>query len=149
MTTGQPVKFHGHPNPLLKHYVLNGGNPTAGVDFAEVPQYPAGIKPDADWEPAIFDFGSHVSANGSIQYKSNVFNGALKGKLVVCRYNVGSDLIFIGLGADGNVNQVLVGLPGVTNLTNPLDLCEDTTNGNLYVSEYGLQAITLLRPMGK
>ena len=142
-----PIKYHGHPNPHLKHYVLNGGNPTPDVDFAEVSEYPVGTKPDADWQPSAYDFGCHVSANGTLQYKSDVFGGVLKGMLIVCRYNVGSDLICIGLDEKGNVNRTITGLPGLTNLVNPLDVTEDTTNGNLYVSEYGLQSICLLKPV--
>ena len=32
--------YYGHPNPLRCEWVMNGGNPTSGVDFAEVARYP-------------------------------------------------------------------------------------------------------------
>src|SRR6185369_14774086 len=32
-------KYYGHPNPQQGHSILNGSNPTAGYDFAEVVQY--------------------------------------------------------------------------------------------------------------
>src|SRR5207237_494345 len=51
----QPPRYYGHPNPEQHHYVLNGGNPTPGPDFAEVPQYPVGTKPDPMRTPAVHD----------------------------------------------------------------------------------------------
>jgi glucose/arabinose dehydrogenase len=142
-----PGKYYGHPNPQWNHFVLNGGNPTPGEDFAEIVEYPVGTKPDKDWQPAVYDFGPHVSANGTIEYRSDAFGGKLKDSLIVCRFNAGSDLIDVKLKDDGGVDYTLTGIPGFTNLNAPLDLCEDRTNGNIYVTEYGARCITLLRPV--
>lgn len=142
-----PGKYHGHPNPFQGHYILNGGNPTAEYDFAEVCQYPVGTQPDPNWTPAVYDFGKHVSANGVIEYTSSAFGGRFKGKLMVCRYNVGSDIIVLSLDANGNVVGEEFGIPGASELINPLDLCEDPRTGNIYVSEYGALRLTLLRPV--
>jgi hypothetical protein len=143
-----PGGYHGHPNPSQGTYVLNGGNPTARPDYQEVSEYPVGVKPESNWTPAAYDFGMHVSANGTIEYRSDRFGGALKGKIFVCRFNVGSDLLCIGLDDNGDVNYAASGIPGTTELTQPLDVVEDTTNGNLYLCEFGAGKLTLLRATG-
>lgn len=141
-----PGAYYGHPNPTWNHYVVNGGNVTGGQGFAEVPDYPIGTKPDPQWQPACFDFGPHVSANGVIEYMSDSFNGKLKHTLIVCRYNAGSDLIILRLNDKGDVASTEVGVPGLNNLNAPLAITEDRTNGNIYVSEYGGRCITLMKP---
>ncbi|HEX8911418.1 MAG TPA: Ig-like domain-containing protein [Humisphaera sp.] len=142
-----PGRYYGHPNPAAGHYVLNGANPTAGVDPGEVSEYPVGTKPDKAWRPAEYDFGNHVSPNGVIEYRSGVFHGKLKGKVIVCRYSGGCDLICLDLDPAGNVKAAHVGIPGFDEMANPLDLTEDPRTGNVYVSEYGGQKLTLLRPV--
>jgi hypothetical protein len=144
----RPGRYHGHPNPQRGHYVLNGGNPTASPDPAEVPQYPVGTPPDPAWNAAVYDFGDHVSPNGIIEYRGTAFGGRLRGKLLVCRYNAGSDILCLSLDADGNVKSATAGIAGLTGLTNPLDLAEDVRTGNVYVAEYGARRVTLLRPVG-
>lgn len=133
--------YYGHPNPSQGYYVLNGGNPTAEGDYAECPHYPVGTQPEKDWKPAIYSFGNHVSANGSAEYFTK---GPLEHALIVCRYNMGSDLIALKFDEKGDVKQVIDGVEGWENLQNPLDVCEDPETGNLYVSEYGKQ-LTLIR----
>src|SRR4051794_22926723 len=81
-SASSPAGITVTPNPQQGHYILNGGNPTSGYDFAEVPQYRMGTLPDPQWTPAVFDFGKHVSANGIIQYKSNAFGGRLRRRLL-------------------------------------------------------------------
>src|SRR6185436_14865354 len=119
-----PGKYFGHPNPQQGHYVLNGGNPTAGYDFAEVLQYTVGTQPDPKWVPAAYSFGKHASANGIIQYKSSAFAGKLRGKLLVCRYNVPGDIAVLQVEA-GKVTSPPTSIPGFTGLVNPLDLTEE------------------------
>lgn len=144
-----PGKYYGHPNPVQGHFVLNGGNPLGESKLpGRVPQYPPGTNPDPDWEPAAYVFGKHVSSNGVIEYRGTAFHGALDHKLLVCRYNVGSDIIALTLDAAGNVTQAMSGMTGMSNFTNPLDLFEDPRSGSLYVCEYGARRITLLRPLG-
>jgi len=142
-----PGKYYGHPNPQWNHFVLNGGNPTPSDSPSQIQEYPLGTKPDPDWQAPIYDFGPHVSADGTIEYMSDVFGGKLKHALIVCRFNAGSDLIAIKLKADGTLDSALPGIPGLTNLNAPLALCEDRTNGNIYVAEYGGRCVTLMRPM--
>ena len=66
--------------------------------------------------------------------------------MLVCRYNVGSDLLCLTLDEQGNVKAAEAGIAGFTGFTNPLDLAEDTRTGCIYVTEYGKRCITLLRP---
>ena len=143
-----PGKYYGHPNPQQGYHILNGGNPTAGYDFAEIAQYAVGVSPDRRWVPAAYSFGKHASANGIIQYKSATFGGRLRGKLLVCRYNVPGDIAVLQIDA-GTVSSTATSIAGFAALANPLDLTEDERTGNVYVSEYGARRITLLRPIDK
>lgn len=141
--------YYGHPNDRYGKYVLNGGNPTQGPDFNEVADYPVGVKPEADWTSAIYDLGVHISANGMAEYNSHVFGETLHGKVFLCRYNVGSDLLCLGFDENGAVNFAVAGIPGTDKLTTPLDVVCDPATGNLYVCELTAQRITLLRPVVK
>jgi len=141
--------YYGHPNPLRGEYVLNGGNPTANNDPVQVNQYPVGTLPDPNWRGFAYNFQNNKSPNGVIEYQSNVFNGGLKGKILVVRYSGGDDIIVL---TPGGTNQDIIdaetGISGFTGFNNPLDLTENLTNGHIYVSEYGDSKITLLRPAG-
>ncbi len=137
--------YYGHPNPARCEYVFNGGNPTAGVDPGEATDYPVGVLPDRSWSPS-YDLGAHYSPNGVIEYKSDVFGPALKGKIIVARYSAGKDLQVLTPAADGSIAGALDPVPGMTGLDDPLDVTEDTRNGNLYVTELGSYDVVLLRP---
>ncbi len=148
--------YYGHPNPVRCEWVLNGGNPTSGTDAAQVTAYPTGTQPDRNWRGNAFDFGLHYSPNGVIEYRSNTFGGTLRGKLLVVRYSAADDVIVLTpdeLTKDIVASQT--GVTGLTGFTNPLDLIEDTTRGNIYVAEYPDPSqstlpsrIVLLRPVG-
>lgn len=142
--------YYGHPNPLRCEWVLNGANPTAGVDPAEVAQYPVGTQPDPNYKGAAYDFGQHVSPDGAIEYRSNAFGGKLQGKLLVVRYSLSDDIIVLTPGgANNDIVDAQVGLPGLTGFNNPLDLAENPVTGDVYVVELGsVSRINLLRPLG-
>lgn len=139
--------YYGHPNPTRHEYVLNGGNPTAGSDPAQVDAYPVGTLPDRNWRGAAFDFGQHYSPDGIIEYKSNVFGGALTGKLLVVRYSGGDDIIVLTPGLNGDIINSQTGISGFTGFTDPLDIIENPANGFLYLAEYGGQKLILLKPV--
>jgi hypothetical protein len=144
--------YYGHPNPTRCEWVMNGGNPTAGTNNdgpTEVPAYPAGTQPDRNYRGASYDFGLNKSPNGAIEYRSNVFNGALTGRLLVVRYSGEDDIIVLEPGgANKDIINVSEKLPGLTGFNNPLDLVENRTNGNVYVIEHGPPSkITLLKPI--
>lgn len=112
-------------------------------------QYPVGVQPDRNFRSDdIYDAGLHASADGAIEYKSDVFDAALQGKLLVIRYSAGKDImVFDPSGTNGKILSSTLGVTGFTGFDDPLDLTEDTGNGYLYVTELGGAKITLLRPM--
>jgi len=140
--------YYGHPNHTRCEWTMNGGNPTAGSDSAEVSEYSTGTTPDRNWRGFSFDFGLHRSPNGVIEYRSNVFGTALMGKLLVVRYSQGDDIIVL---TPGGPNQDIVdsetGIEGFTAFTDPLDLVEDRGPGYIYVAEPAPKRIRLLRPL--
>lgn len=138
-------KYYGHPNPAQGHFVMHGGNPLDEHSTQRITQYPPGTRPDSAWEPAVYNFGKHVSANGVIEYRGEAFEHHLNHKLLVCRYNLGSDVVAIDVAPDGKVIGSGASVRGLGSLACPLDLAEDTTTGNLYVSEYGAKRIMLAR----
>lgn len=154
------VGFYGHPNPLRGEYVLNRG-------YQDNPLYLPSVGADVNYRPG-YNFGLNNSPNGVIEYKSSNFNNALKGKLLVCRFSGGGDIVVMQPGsmtknsdaaADKIYDIVRVttgsgnnGLVGMSAFGNPLDITEDVTNGNLYIVEYNwndspnlVSQITLLR----
>ena len=140
--------YYGHPNPARCEWVMSGGNPTAGADPAEVAQYPVGTLPDRNYRGVAYDFGTHRSPNGIIEYRGGAFEGALQGALIAVRYSQGDDLIVLEPGPSGDIASAQTGLAGLTGFSNPVDLVEDRATGNIYVAEIGAQRITLLRPAG-
>jgi hypothetical protein len=138
--------FYGHPNVTRGEYVMFGGNPDGGSDNYQVHDYPLGTKPDRNWHPAYWSLGISLSCNGLIEYKSNTFGGALKGKILTTRYSGGKDIEVLTPGTDGKIIEAITGIDGFNQFIDPLDLVEDQNTGNLYVSEFGGQKLTLLKP---
>ncbi|WP_242928455.1 efflux RND transporter periplasmic adaptor subunit [Pontibacter vulgaris] len=140
--------YYGHPNELRNEYILNGGNPTSGVDPAEIVWtisgktygYPVGTPKEPNYRGWSYDFGTNISPNGVIEYKSNAFDGKLKGRLLVCRFSGGDDIIILEPGATSK--DIVSAVPGIQipglrkPFANPLDIVEDVITGNLYISEY-------------
>jgi hypothetical protein len=139
--------YYGHPNPLRQEYIMNGGNPTNGVDPAEVVKqvtstgrvyagYAAGTQPDSNYRGFAYDFGRNRSPNGIIEYKSGTFGGALKNKMLVVEYSGGNDILALETDVNGDIPRGKV-TQVISGLSDPLDLIEDTKKniGNLYVAE--------------
>ncbi len=146
--------YYGHPNPKRAQYVLNGGNPVNPAwPEAVVEQYPEGTEPDANYKGYSASLGANKSANGVIEYKSDAFSGALRGKLINVWFTTG-DVVVMEPSAEGehDIATVTKGIPGFSGYNRPLDVIEDTVNGNLYISEYQSQTrggegkITLIKP---
>jgi len=142
--------YYGHPNPLRGEFVMNGGNPTSKSDPGQVNAYTKGTLPDANWRGYAYDFDNDKSPDGVIEYKSNTFNGSLKGKLMVVKYSQDKDIIMLTPGGPKNdIISAIEGssISGCSGFADPLDLTEDPMTGNIYVSEYGGKGkIDLLRP---
>ena len=138
--------YYGHPNPTRGEYVLDGGNPSTGGVANEIfTGYPSGTNPDSNYRGAAWNFGPHVSADGIIEYQDKTFNGALQNMLLVTEYSAGNDIIALGRDSNGNIISSTRGITGLSNLSNPLSLVEDTNTGNIFVSELGGQRIVLLK----
>ncbi len=155
--------YYGHPNVLRNEYILNGGNPTSSVDPGEIVWtingktygYPVGTPKEPNYRGWSYDFGTNISPNGVIEYKSNAFDGKLKGRLLVCRFSGGDDIIILEPGASSK--DIVSAVPGIEvpglrkPFANPLDIVEDVVTGNLYITEYydgngkGKPFITLLK----
>ena len=134
------IGYYGHPNPLRGEFVLNRGP-------LDVNNYPASVTPDINYRGAAYDFEFNKSPNGVIEYRSNAENGNLRGALLVCRYSGGSDIIaLVPGGANGDIVTAKVGIPGFSGFQDPLDIVEDPSTGNLYVSDFGTSTIVLLQP---
>lgn len=139
--------YYGHPNPIRGEWIMNGGNPTAETDPAEVSGYPVGTLPDPNWRGFSYNFLGHKSPNGIIEYRSNAFGGALKGKLVVARYTTGDLAILNPGGPNHDIVSCTEGnaIPGFSGFMLPLELAEDPRTGNIYISDYGAGTLVLLR----
>jgi hypothetical protein len=143
----EPGAYYGHPNPKRNQFVLNGGNPTPGIDPEEISAYPVGVRPEKHFRTAVFTFGKNLAPTGTIEYRNaTAFNGLLRGKMLVCRYSGGDDVVILSLGPSGEVLELISGVEGLTRLMDPLDIAEDVATGNLYVSEFQPKRLTLLRP---
>ncbi|SDJ86280.1 Por secretion system C-terminal sorting domain-containing protein [Catalinimonas alkaloidigena] len=150
--------YHGHPNPLRGEFVLNHGAQryqglaNQEAPSVDVPSYPETVQPDPNYREPAFDFGMHKSPNGVIEYRSNAFEGALQGMILVVRFSGGDDIVALQPDATGNyITRSFLGISGLTNFDDPLDLVEDPTSGNLYVAQYDRdqnvhQQLILLRP---
>ena len=154
-----PGGYYGHPNPARGQYVLNGGNPTSGIDPDEVASsdggvgYPVGILPDKNWKGSIYDFSRNRSPDGALESKGPAFGGALKGHLFVVEYSAGDDVVAVPIPPDGGTIDRTGVLQVASGLSDPVDIAEDVTTGNLYVAQLvqgGADggAIILLRPDG-
>jgi len=133
-----PGKYYGQPNTTRGEYILNGGNPTAGVDRNEVLSYPVGTQPDADYNYDAFDFGQNYAPTGIIEYKSNTFGGALRGRMLVTRYSGGDDVFILTPSPTGNSLGGINGV-GMDGFNDPTDIIEDPNTGNLYVAQLGTE----------
>ncbi|MDQ4141714.1 MAG: Ig-like domain-containing protein [Bacteroidota bacterium] len=147
--------YYGHPNILRKEFILNGGNPTSGTDAGEVTAYKVGTPKEPKYKGYIYNFGLNKAPAGIIEYRSNAFGGKLKGKMLMCRFSGGDDLIVLA-PSSSNPNSITategIKIPGFRRpFSNPLDVIEDVKTGNLYISEYydangdGQPRITLLK----
>ena len=135
------IGYYGHPNPFRGEFVLNRGDVDVNKSAYD------GVVPDVNYRGAAFDFEFNKSPNGVIEYKSDAENGNLKGALLVVRYSGGSDIIaLVPDGPNGDIGTSKIGIPGFGGFADPLDLIENTTNGNIYVSDYGRDQVVLLKP---
>jgi hypothetical protein len=130
--------YYGHPNPERCEWVMNGGNPSAGNDPAQVNDYPVGVHPDRNWRGFASEFNLHASSNGIIEYKSDVFGGQLQGKMMVVRFNRYNDIIVLTPGGADEDYRIVAeeNFGSLSGFLTPLALVENTANGHIYVAEF-------------
>ncbi len=147
--------YYGTPNPKRCEWILSGG----GVGFpgyptTDVELYPDSVAYDPNYRGPAGTFGQNISPNGSLEYKGSAFSD-LRGKLLVTRYNQGSDVVAVTFGSDGNASGSLTeSIVRQNSFNDPIDIAEDPSTGYLYVSSYDQfsgeaatkAGITLLRP---
>jgi N-acetylneuraminic acid mutarotase len=157
--------YYGHPNPSRGECIFFGGNPTEALDFSvpttsetsatdymDTDKYVVGVQPMPGWREPLFSFGRNKSANGIIEYASDVFCGRLKGDLLVTYFAQSDQIRRLQLSPEGlNVrfDKPLIrssATTGGTLLGNPLPLVQDP-NGRIYVGEYGQNHITVFEPI--
>jgi len=138
--------YYGHPDSLRDEYILNGGNPTDGVDPYETDDYQVGTQPDSNYRfDDTYSLGTNRSPNGAIEYTNNIFGATLNGSLLFVEYSGGNDIRWVSLDEDGNVSNdnVLRDVDGnVIRYVDPLDIIENPLTGQLYL-------ITLNRTNGE
>jgi glucose/arabinose dehydrogenase len=151
--------YYGHPNPSRKEYVLMGGNPTAGEDPWEIPEYPVGVQPEPHFDPGNLIFNlktiNGTSANGCAEYTCS---GPLQGRLLVCFYEGAHTIHTFALSSDGKAvmdSRPLLAPDGESlQFTQPLDVAVHPS-GRIYVADFGDWgsfggggAIWVLEPVG-
>jgi hypothetical protein len=108
-----------------------------------------GTLPNANWRQPDLDLGIHRSADGSAEFKSNVFGANLQGQILVTEYAQGKDIIAIKLDSNGRAVSKSVVAAG---FNNPLPIAVDNATGRVYLGEYGRDPdgaggkLTLLAP---
>ncbi len=133
--------YYGHPNPLRGEYILNGGNPTSGIDPNEVggnSYYAPGTLPDPDYDIAsTYSLGFNQSPNGAIEYKGTAFGANLKGALLIAQFSSGDNVRMVLLDENGDVREddVLRRPDGsvIDSYIDPLDIIENPATGQLYL----------------
>ena len=138
--------YYGHPNPQRCEWVLNGGNPTSGVDPARGSAISRrhAARSQLARRRSTSACTTRLTARSSTQ--GTAFGGALTGRILVARYSAGDDIIALTPnGTNGDISNADTAIPGFNGFDDPLDLAQ-TPDGNIYVTEFGAHRITLLRP---
>ncbi|WP_031427815.1 PKD domain-containing protein [Flavimarina sp. Hel_I_48] len=149
--------YHGHPNPYRGEFVLNhGGTSYSGLPgqvrepYKDVTKYPSNVQPDPNYMQPAFDFDFNKSPNGVIEYKSDAFEGKLKGLIMVVQFSGQDNLLLLDPGSNGDIAYNYNSVTGLGGFDDPIEVVEDPKTGNIYVSEYdrdgsSLPQLTLLR----
>ncbi|MEQ1941290.1 carbohydrate-binding protein [Mesorhizobium sp. VNQ89] len=157
--------YYGHPNVLHDQYILNGGNPTSGLDPNEVvggndgnsatDGYQVGVDPDPDYDlDGVYNLGYNRSPNGAIEYTGNAFGSNLKGAILFAQFSTGDNVRMIRVDSNGNIigDDVLRRPDGsvINNYIDPLDIIQNPVTGQLYLMTLnrstGASQLILLTP---
>jgi hypothetical protein len=150
--------YYGHPNPRQGHYILNGGNPTSGVDKNEVggnTYYAPGTLPDAKYDiGGAYSLDFNKSPNGATEYTGNAFGANLKGAVLFAQFSTGDNVRYLQFNAAGDIiKDEVLRRPGgdvIDDYIDPLDIIQHPTTGQLYLVTLnrgtGESKIVLLTP---
>ena len=154
--------YYGHPNSLLGHYVVNGGNPTAGQDPNSANtsdggnEYPVGVLPDAEYDvDGAYSLGFNKSPNGATEYRGAAFGASLQGAVLFAQFSQGDNVRYVTVDpVTGRVtgDDVLRRPDGqvIDDYIDPLDIIENPATGQLYLVTLnrgtGESKIVLLTP---
>ncbi|SES39254.1 Carbohydrate binding module (family 6) [Tranquillimonas rosea] len=157
--------YYGHPNVLRDEYVLNGGNPTSGLDPNEVvggndgnpntDGYPTGVQVDGNYDyDGVYNLGYNRSPNGATEYTGNAFGSNLKGAVLFAQFSTGDNVRVIQVDETGAItgDDVLRRPDGsvIDNYIDPLDIVENPLTGQLYLMTLnrgtGASQLILLTP---
>ncbi len=133
--------YYGHPNPARSECVLNGGNPTAGIDPWEISEYPVGIAPDSGFDSSLLirnvlpDGGR--SPNGVAEY---VAAGPMQNRLLIANFIYSRTIQTYALDGSGLVIDAdplrdFGGSP--ITFIHPLDVAVHPDSGRVYVADFG------------
>jgi hypothetical protein len=150
--------YYGHPNPRQGHYILNGGNPTSGVDKNEVggnTYYLPGTLPESAYDiDGAYSLDFNKSPNGATEYTGNAFGSNLKGAVLFAQFSTGDNVRYLLVNANGDiVGDDVLRRPGgdvIDEYIDPLDIIEHPETGQLYLLTLnrgtGESKIVLLTP---
>ncbi|MEO0754820.1 MAG: putative Ig domain-containing protein, partial [Pseudomonadota bacterium] len=131
----QEGNYYGHPNPIRGEYILNGGNPTGGVDPFEITEYAVGTQPEDGFDPGLIlgidQFGAD-SPNGVDTY--------IDGTILQTTFSGDREILL--LEVDENNSPIyqgdLLGTDGLPiSFSAPLDIVTDPNTGRIYVANFG------------
>ncbi len=137
----QSGKYYGHPNPTRNECVLNGGNPTAGIDPWEITDYPVGIAPDSDFDPSLLIYDlladGGLSPDGIAEYLAP---GPLQNNLLIAFFSNTFTIQSYALDGSGLVTSgdALRDVEGdAIKFIHPLDVTVHPVGGRVYVADFG------------
>jgi hypothetical protein len=123
--------YGGHPNPTHGECVFDGGE-----------LYSPARAPHASYLPPLLAYADGSSTNGIAEYRSDAFNGLMKGNLISATYAGNQNVRRVVLNSTGTA---VVQERNLATFTQPLDVDTDL-EGNIYVAEYGADRITVMVP---
>ena len=123
--------YGGHPDPARGECVWGDGT-----------IYSPDLQPLSTFRAPITKYVNGGSSDGIAEYKSDAFNGALRGNLISATYAGDQTVRRVILSPDGSSVQQVSALG---TFVQPLDVWVDVS-GNVWVAEYGANRVTVLVP---
>jgi glucose/arabinose dehydrogenase len=126
-----PGAYGGHPNPTHGECVFDGGE-----------LYSPPLTPHASYVPPLLAYANGSSTNGIAEYRSDAFNGLMRGNLISATYAGNQNVRRVVLNSTGTA---VLQEHNLATFSEPLDVDTDLA-GNIYVAEYAVDRITMMIP---